>query len=63
VQFLVNPAHSARLEELDRGLGLSWLLVAEKALRKAPIISAAPNGISTVLALFGAFSYQDNHLK
>lgn len=44
-------------------MGQSLLAVAEKALRKAQIATAAPKGISDVLALWGAFSYLGNLLK
>ena len=62
LQFLENTAHWTNLREWDRDLGQS-LLVAEKPLRKSQIVPAAPNGISLVLTLCGAFSYQDNHLQ
>lgn len=63
MQLLENPAHPTSLTGTRQGHRQPSLMLAEEALRKAQIAMAAPRGIFDVLALCGAFSYQDNHLK
>ena len=63
MQLLENPAHPPRLTGTRQGQRQSLLELAKEAWRKAQIATAAPNGAFDVLALCGAFTYQDNHLK
>lgn len=63
LQPLGNPVPPPSPTGTSQGHRQSSLMLAEEAWRQAQIATAAPNDIFDVLALCGAFSYQDNHLK